>query len=436
MKHAFHRHALISALGLSSLFSLVQQVQAQTLAETIQLARDYQSERRLAGLQIDDQVAQLAQIRAQYGAKLTGSVEFGAGYIDTEQGALFPEQGNRFPQTYALQFSYPLYTGGRKQLAVDAVNTSIEAAKANLDYVDSQTVLAAVSLHAAISRDLALIQLEKDSQRALDQAARDAALRLKAGEVTKTDLAQATARQSQGNASQSRAAANLQIDQSKYLQLTGQNAGQLEVLHVPQVPDSSAASQLLEQTPALQNARLQLKAAQQQVELSQHNNYPSLQLAAHANDQKGSDFSRQAIGSYGVSLQASMPLLDGGIRKADVARAQSRVAIVQEQLDSLRQQLQQGLTQNYATLQASKAEYAALVSARDAAQLALQTIQRELQLGTRTTYDLLTAERDLLDANTQIVLNQEQQSLSAYQILATLNQLSTPLSSQSSTPIN
>lgn len=419
--HTNIRHILAFSLALMALSS---QAHAQTLAETITLAKDYQSERRLAGLQIDDQIAQLSQIRAQYGAKLTGSVELGAGYIDTEQGALFPEQGKRLPQTYALQFSYPLYTGGRKQLAVDAANSSIEAAKANLAYVDSQTVLAAISLHAAISRDLALIELEKDSQRVLDRASHDAGVRLKAGEVTKTDLAQANARQAQGLASQSRALANLQIDQSKYLQLTGQPASQLELLSVPQVPaDPAIAAQQLEQTPALQNARLQLKAAQQQVELSQHGNYPSLQLAAHANNQKDSDFSRQTIGAYGVSLQASMPLLDGGVRKADVARAQSKVAIAQEQLDNLRRQLQQSLSQNYATLHASKAEYTALLTARDAAQLALQTIQRELELGTRTTYDLLTAERDLLDANTQLVLNKEQQSLSAYQILATLNQL-------------
>lgn len=421
IKYSPTRLTFALSLGLSLLNS---QAQAQTLAETIALAKGYQSERRLAGLQIDDQLAQLAQIRAQYGVRLTGNVEFGAGYIDTEQGALFPEQGKRFPQTYSLQLSYPLYTGGRKQLAVDAANTEIAAAKANLDYVDNQTVLAAISLHAAINRDIALIQLEKDSQRALDQAARDAGLRLKAGEVTKTDLAQANARQSQGIARQSRAVANLQIDQSKYLQLTGQAAGQLETLSVPAVPaDLDSATQQLEQTPLLQNARLQLQAAQQQVELSRHSNYPSIQLAARANNQKDSDFSREAIGAYGVSLQASMPLLDGGVRKADVARAQSRLAIAQEQLDNLRHQLQQGLTQNYATLQASRSEYNALVSARDAAQLALQTIQRELQLGTRTTYDLLTAERDLLDANTQLVLNQEQQSLSAYQILASLNRL-------------
>ena len=417
----FNRTPLFLSIGLVCICSTGY---AQTLNETISLAKDYQSERRLAGLQIEDQAAQLEQIRAQYGMKLTGTVELGIGYIETEKGALFPEQGKRLPQNYGLQFSYPIYTAGRKQLALNAAETGIEAAKANLAYVDNQTILAAISLHAAISRDQALIQLEKDSQRALDQAAHDAAVRLKAGEVTKTDLAQANARQAQGIASQSRAEANLQIDQSKYVQLTGQAAQDLEPLNVPTVPASmSDALQQLEQTPLLENTRLQLKAAQQQLEISHRANYPTIQLAARANSQKDSDFSTSTIGAYGVSLQASLPILDGGNRKAEVMRAQSKLSIAQAQLENVRRQMQQGLAQDYATLQASKTEYNSLVSARDAAQLALQTIQRELSLGTRTTYDLLTAERDLLDANTQIVLNKEQQSLSAYQILATLNQL-------------
>lgn len=399
-------------------------VYAQTLQESIALAKNYQSERRLAGLQVQDQAAQLAQIRAQYGFKLSANAEIGAGYITTEKNALFPEEGKRFPQTVGVQFSYPLYTAGRQQLAVQAAQTGIEAAEANVGYVDTQAALAAISLHAAITRDLALIQLEQDNQRSLDQAARDASLRLKAGEVTKTDLAQANARQAQGAASQSRAEAILLVDQSRYIQLTGQSPQNLEPLQqVSTVPSLTDALTLIENTPLIENARLQLKAAQQQLALSHRESYPSIQLAGRANTQDDSDFSTSRLGAYGVSLQASLPILDGGTRKAEVQRSQARVAIAQEQLDSNRHQLQQRLTENYAMLQTSQNQYPALIKARDAAQLALQTIRRELELGTRTTYDLLTAEQTLLDANTQLILNQEDQALNAYQILAQLNRL-------------
>lgn len=413
---------LITTLGLVGLSTVVQ---AQTLPETIALAKNYQSEQRLAGLQIEDQVAQLEQIRAQYGPRLTATAELGIGYIDTEKNALFPEQGKRVPQNLGLQFSYPLYTGGRQQLALAAAQTGTDAARANAQYVENQTILAAINLHAAITRDQALLQLERDQQLALDRAQHDAALRLKAGEVTKTDLAQATARQAKGIANQRRAEANLQIDQSNYLQLTGQQAHDISALNtVPAVPNSlEEAKQQLAQTPLLESARLQIKAASQQLDLAKHQNYPTLQLAGRASSQKGSDFSKDQIGAYGVSLQASLPLLDGGTRHAETLRAQSKLAIAQEQLEQLSRQKQQSLAQNYATLQASKAEYAALIQARDAAALALNTIQRELELGTRTTFDLLTAQQDLLDANTQLILNREQQALSAYQILADINQL-------------
>lgn len=397
---------------------------AQTLQQSIALAQAYQSERRLAGLQVADQVAQLAQIRAQYGLKVNANAEIGAGYISTEKNALFPEEGKRFPQTAGIQFNYPLYTAGRQQLAIQAAQTGIEAAEASVSYADTQAALAAINLHAAITRDLALIQLEQDNQRALDQAARDAALRLKAGEVTRTDLAQASARQAQGTAGQSRAEATLQIDQSRYVQLTGQSPQNLEPLkQLPAVPALTDALAMLETTPLIENARLQLKAAQQQLELSRRENHPSVQLAGRASTQDDSDFSTSRLGAYGVSLQASLPILDGGTRKAEVLRSQARVAIAQEQLDSNRRQLQQRLTENYAMLQTSQNQYPALIKARDAAQLALQTIRRELELGTRTTYDLLTAEQSLLDANTQLILNQEDQALNAYQILTQLNRL-------------
>ena len=397
---------------------------AQTLADSIELAKNYQSERRIAGLQIEDQIAQLAQTRAQYGIKLNANAELGAGYISTEKDALFPEEGKRFPQSVGVQFSYPLYNAGREKLAVLAAQTGVEAAQANVAYVDTQAALAAISLHAAITRDLALIQLEQDNQRALDQASRDTGLRLKAGEVTKTDLAQANARQAQGVAKQSRATANLKIDQSRYMQLTGQAPQSLEPLQqLPQVPDATDATALIEHTALIETARLQLKAAQQQLDLSHRESYPTVQLAGRANTQKDSDFSTSRLGAYGVSLQASLPILDGGTRKADILRAQSKVAIAQEQLDNTRRQLQQRLTENYAMLETSQQQYPALIKARDAAELALKTIRRELELGTRTTYDLLTAEQVLLDANTQLILNQEDQALNAYQILAQLNQL-------------
>lgn len=418
----FNRPTRIVLLSLASLPTISQ---AQTLNETIALAQKYQSEQRLAGLQVEDQQAQLEQIRAKYNPTLSATASVGEMYLDlgkTGQALHIPKK--HFTQNGGLQFDYPLYTGGRKQLSIDAAQDGIDAAEANVQDINNQTILTAVSMHAAITRDTALIQLQQDEQRALDQAQRDTALRLKAGEVTKTDLAQATARQAQGTAAIQRAQANLQIDQAKYFQLTGQQAKDIEPINnIPSVPaDLNNAYQLLEQTPALAQARLQVKAAEKQLSLNEHEAYPSLKVTGGTTNMHDQDMSSN-IGYYHVALQANLPIFDGGVRKADVMKAKSGVNIATEKLESLRRQKQKSLATSYATLQADQAQYQALIQARDAAQLAQDTIKRELDLGTRTTYDLLNAQRDLLDAKTQIVLNQEEQALSAYQILVDTNQL-------------
>lgn len=397
--------------------------QAQTLSETIVLAQHYQSEQRLAGLKVEDQLAQLLQIRAKYNPTLSAGASVGQMYLDLGNSKL-PIPKSHFTQDVGVQFNYPLYTAGRKQLAIAAAETGVSTAKASQQNIDQQTILAAVSIHAAITRDQALIQLEQDTQHVLDQAQHDAAQRLKAGEVTKTDLAQATARQAQGIANQQRAAANLQIDQARYLQLTGQQPQNIEpIRNIPPVPaELNTAYQLLEQTPQLAEARLQVQAATQQLDLNKRESYPTVELSGRALAMHDQNMSNN-IGFYNVGLQANLPILDGGMRHADMLRAQTGVAIAEEKLESLRRQKQKDLAENYATLQADKAQYNALVQARDAAKLALETIQRELQLGTRTTYDLLNAQRDLLDASTQLILNQEEQALNAYQILVDTNQL-------------
>jgi outer membrane protein len=407
-----------TALGLV-LISHSATSSAQTLAETVQLALAHQSDVRLAGLQVDARQANYALATAQTGWRLDAQTELGLGQVETG-GAIFPESGSRQLQSFGLQLSKPLYTAGREQLGIEIAQTNIASAEAAQLNTQMQTRLQAISIHSALSRDLAIIALEQDSQQSLDRALSDANKRFKAGEVTRTDVAQARARQALGVASQSRAQADWVIAQSRYRQLTGVEPVDIPLaLPKPSLqPDLDTLLAAIARSPALQAARQSVTAAEQQLRLTGLQLKPTVQLTGHAVSQKDTDFSRNRIDSYGVSLQASWPLLDGGINQAERQRALAQLSIAQAQYDSIQQQLEQKLREDYAQLTTSRDQEAALIQARDAAELALNTIRRELELGTRTTFDLLTAERDLLDTRTQLVLNQEEQSVRGYQVLA------------------
>ena len=139
--------------------------------------------------------------------------------------------------------------------------------------------------------------------------------------------------------------------------------------------------------------------------------------------QQNENFINSRIGNYGVNLKATIPLLDGGLSTANRQREQVQVDLAREKINGLQQNLEQRVRQDYAQLSSSQMQVSALDQTIVAAQLALDTISREIELGTRTTFDLLSAERTLQDAQTQKILNQQDQVVAAYQLLADTGRL-------------
>lgn len=398
---------------------------AQTLAETVDLALRNQSSLKIGELQVLDQQAALQQAQARDGLTVALAGSGGRGHIDTPANVVFPQAGTNTMGMVSIEANYPIYTAGRKEVGIAVAQAGLAAAESSVLDAQIQTRFTAIAIYCAIVRDQALLALARDTQQSLDRAVSDAQKRLKVGEVTKTDVAQASAQQAQGLATQTRATSALIIDQARYRQLTGVDPVDLPtVLRPPAVP--SSVQQALSQmptTPALEAARQQLAQAEQQLALTKLELSPTVSIQTYASEQRNENFINTQIGNYGINLKASIPLLDGGINRANRQRAQVQVDLARERISGLSQGLEQRIRQDYAQYSASQQQVAALDQTIVAAQLALDTIRREIELGTRTTFDLLTAQRTLQDAQTQKILNQQDQIIAAYQLLADTGQL-------------
>lgn len=399
---------------------------AQSLDQTLRQALAFQSDIQLARLQVDEQQAALGQVQVQNGLRLQVQGELGMGYFGTS--AAYPPSGNRVPRSLILTGSYPIYTAGRQELAVETAQTGIEAAQANVRAQKLSAALNVISIYSAIRRDELVLQLERDNQKPLDRAASDAAKRLKAGEVTKTDLAQAQAQQAQGRARQAQAQAAVLVAQSQLRQLTGQPfAGSSQALRIPAVPSLAVSLQRMSRHSALEAARLQVEVLRRQRQLAERELKPQVILAGQVGHQEDSDMLRDPVNVASLRLQASVPLWDSGRNRANIQRAQAAERVGEQRVEALRQQLEAQLRQQYAQLESGRLQRPALQQAVEAATLAYNTIQRELELGTKTTFDLLTAQQTLRQARTQVVINEEAQALAAYQILATNGDLAQQL---------
>lgn len=413
----------IAFASVSVLF--MSPLRAQTLSETINLALQYQSSLKTSALQVLDQQAAVRQAQAKEGFKLDLNASVGRTRVDTPAGSLFPEAGTNNMGMVGLQASYPLYTAGRKEVGISVAEAELAATESNLTDAQMRTRLAAIETYSALVRDQALLNLASHTQVSLNRALSDAQKRLKVGEVTKTDVAQAAAQQAQGMANQTRAMAALTIDQARYRQLTGVEPINISnTLTSPPVPNSlDLALSQIPTTPAIETAKQQLKAAEQQLELSKLELRPTVVIESFAMQQQNQNFINSRIGNYGVNLKATIPLLDGGVSHANRQLEQVQVDLAREKVNGLQENLEQRVRQDYAQLTSSQMQVSALDQTIIAAQLALDTIRREIELGTRTTFDLLSAERTLQDAQTQKILNQQDQVVAAYQLLADTGRL-------------
>jgi outer membrane protein len=74
-------------------------------------------------------------------------------------------------------------------------------------------------------------------------------------------------------------------------------------------------------------------------------------------------------------------------------------------------------------LDAAQDVIAAYEAEVEASQLALDSVRKELDVGTRTTLDLLDAQRDLLSAQVSLATSRHDRAVAALQLLAATGQL-------------
>ena len=86
--------------------------------------------------------------------------------------------------------------------------------------------------------------------------------------------------------------------------------------------------------------------------------------------------------------------------------------------------LTQAMTEAWQHWQAAIARVPAYQAQVQAADIALDSTRKELNVGTRTTLDLLNAERELLAAKINLLLSEQDKSLASYQVLAVIGDLS------------
>jgi len=164
------------------------------------------------------------------------------------------------------------------------------------------------------------------------------------------------------------------------------------------------------QRPEMRTLIHQLEAAGLWVRLERGNWYPQLEAAGQYFQQK-SGF--PASDWMSLTLILRVPIYDGGVTKANVAKAKEDVRQVELLDQTLRRTIEDQVDSAYIGYQAASAVFDAARERTEASRLAYRQVERAYRVGEASTTDLLNATTEATDAETSQIVARVQREFQA-----------------------
>lgn len=324
----------------------------------------------------------------------------------------------------ALVAQMTLYDFGRNQLAVDAAKESVLATREQLVSVEQQVLFNAVNAYLSLSQDLEFVDLRQNNLRVISEELRAAQDRFEVGEVTRTDVSNAEARQAAAQSGLAQAKGDVAVSREVYNTAIGHYPTTLST--PPRAPSTAssldgAREVALRNHPSLKSAQHTIRVAELNAERAERLKMPSLTGTARAglvNTWEDYDTSNAS-----VSLEVSGPIYQGGALPSVERQALAAVQAERAGLHLTSLTVRQNVGTAWAQLLVSQASLEALKSQVVAAQSAFEGTREEASLGARTTLDVLNAEQELLDAKANVIAATTIRYLADYALLSQMGLL-------------
>ena len=334
------------------------------------------------------------------------------------------------PRGFGTTLSQNIFNGFRTRNGVAREDASLEAARDQLRDVEQKVLLNVVTAYMDVLRDKAVIDLRRSDTEVLGTRSKQARFQFKIGDATRTDVDQSEASFARSQADLVVAKANLDGSLAAYRSVVGHEAGKLEPAAVPQrlIPHDLAAVLLVAQAehPSIRAALNASRAAELNVDVEKGGYAPTLDLTASTDHRWDPDFypAKTDLTDFSVVGRLSFPIYDRGLTTASVHRATELAGQRMLQLDDQRAEIRANAVQCWGQFAASKLVIASADAEVAANDRALFGVQLEATAGQRTTLDVLTAQRSLIEAGVNRQVAHHDRIIAGYKLLAAMGRLS------------
>ncbi len=321
----------------------------------------------------------------------------------------------------------PIYNGGRTQANVNRANNQVMAERANLIAQEQTSFQNAVNAYVGVIEAQQIVELDKNNVQVLTrqlQATRD---RFRVGEITRTDVAQAEAALSEAQATLESDQGSLQSARGTFQQTIGfmppPNLVEPQPLDLPVNSERQAAAVAAANNPQVVAAEFNDAAAKDAVNVAFSQLLPQVSLQGQVFQQENTGGRSTESNGYQVLAQVSVPLYQGGTEYAAVRQAKQTQQQTRRTVDSQKRSAVQAAVDAWDKYVAAKAAAVSTRAAIRANEIALQGVEREAIVGSRTTLDVLNAQQALLQSRTTLVQNLGNLVKYSYQVAGAIGRL-------------
>lgn len=419
-------------LVLGGLLFLAMPLQAfaqekHTLYSAIELA--YQNNPTIRAARAEFLASQEQLPQAQAGFKPTISADADITHTDTETKGtnLFNNDGGNTSKSGSLNLSQPLFRGGRTLAEISAAENIISAQSLSLSAVEQGIIYDAAVAYMDVLQSQSILKLNTANKELVTQERARADARFSVGELTRTDVAQAEARLAEADAEVISAEGDLKRAIAIYQKIMGS----------PPPADMSYPEDML-QLPATQEEALDIAQANNRqvliakfIQQSAQDDIKSRagvflpEISAIGRLDKSYDSSdiideqRQAA----IGITASIPLYSAGTNLSRVREARKIASQRSLQILEAQDKARQETISSWGDLSAAQAEVKARQAQIDAARIAQEGVNYELEFGERTTLDALDANRELLNAEVNLTTAKRDEVVARFALARSLGVL-------------
>jgi outer membrane protein len=390
--------------------------------KTYQTNPQLQSER--ANLRATDE--NVAQAIAQWRPQIFISADYSK--IKTEQ-KIDPATGTNFrtePWSADITAQQTVFAGGRILAQRRQADAQVRAERAVLHTTEQSVFLDTVSSYMNVVRDEATLKLNETNVELLKKQLEAAQARFDVGEITRTDVAQAEARLSAGLAQLTASQANLKASRLFYERTVGEAPATLEAKPVvPTLPTSETEAREIANTtnPQLVAAREAEAASRYAIDFAVGQMLPTVTVEA-SYGRSGQESGPETIrDDTRVTARASVPIYQGGAEWSAIRQAKELNNKARLDTETARRSTDEGVSNAWEGYRAAKDSSEANRQQVKAAEIAFEGVQQELEVGSRTTLDVLNQAQELLNARVALVQSERDEVVAGYSLLAAVGKL-------------